>query len=159
MLSFGGGGKAIFVNESGRYDVSGGGAGRLLLGRSFGQHWMFSLGAEIGALAAFPKDEDGNRNNFVVGAEVVVPLVARYRLTNSYVEVEAGPLGQAREDRDDPSYGIHVGASFGAQATRRLFVIPGVAFGLSLERIFANGIYPAATALKAGFRVAIDLPF
>lgn len=157
VLSFGGGGKGIVLVADGEVDLSGGGAGRLLLGRAIGPHWMLSGGLEVGGAAIFPKDDDGERTELVLGADLVAPLVLRYRWINSYVEVEAGYLAQVREDSDDLVSGVHAGAAVGAQSSRARWFLPGVAFGVSIERTFPGGDQPDAWALKAGFRVAIDL--
>lgn len=157
VLSFGGGGKGIVLISGDDVDLSAGGAGRLLLGRAFGPHWMISAGLEIGALASFPKDADGGRQNLVLGADLVAPAVVRYRLVNSYVEVQGGYLGQVREGSSAVTDGVNVGAAFGAQASRARWFLPGAAFGVSLERTFEDQVQPAQWAIKAGFRVAIDL--
>jgi hypothetical protein len=157
VLSFGGGGKGIVVISDDAVDLSAGGAGRILIGRAFGPRWMISSGFEIGALASFPKREDGERANLVLGADVVAPLVFRYRMVNSYVELQGGYLAQIREGSDNVVSGVNAGVSFGAQATRARWFLPGAAFGVSLERTFATAMEPSLWAIKAGFRVAIDL--
>lgn len=157
VLSFGGGGKGIVLIAGDEVDLSAGGAGRLLIGRAFGPHWMISTGVEVGALASFPKDADGDRQNLVLGADVVAPLVFRYRLVNSYVEAQGGYLGQVREGSRDVTDGVNLGAAFGVQSSRARWFLPGAVFGVSVERTFADAIRPAQWAIKAGFRVAIDL--
>lgn len=156
LLSFGGGGKGMVIVEGDQSDLSFGGAGRLLFGRMFASGDGLLVGVEVGASAAFPKDAQGERTSLKLGADVVVPLVYRRTLTNSYVELEAGWLGRATEDdwgRIDN--GVHLGVSFGARTLRTRFLFPGAAFGISWERTFVDG--DDRTAIKVGARVAFDL--
>lgn len=157
QLTFGGGGKGIVVRQGDRVDLSAGGAGRLLFGRTLeGGHGIYA-GAELGASASFPKDEvTGERSALVIGADFVVPVVYRHTLTNAYVELEAGYLGRSTEqDWSAMDHGIHLGAALGARALRTRFVFPGVALGVSWERTFLDG--EDVTAIKIGARVAFDL--
>ena len=158
LISLGGGGKGIVVDQGSRTDLNFGGAGRLLFGRAFGRRWALLAGAEAGASASFPKDDMGERGSLVLGIDFVAPLVVRYRLVNSYAEIEAGPLLIVREtETRDPEPGFHVGVSFGAAASRRRLFLPGAAFGISFERTFPDGQDQALNMFKLGFRVAIDI--
>ncbi|MBA3395403.1 MAG: hypothetical protein H0T89_22335 [Deltaproteobacteria bacterium] len=156
QLSFGGGGKGIVVTRGDRTDISAGGAGRLLLGRTFANGDGLYVGAEFGGSAAFPKDAMGERTSIVIGADFVTPVVYRRTLTNAYLEVEAGWLGHSTEaDWGDLDHGIHVGFAVGGRTLRTRFLFPGVALGVSWERTFLDG--DDITALKIGARVAFDL--
>jgi hypothetical protein len=157
QLTFGGGGKGIVVRQGDRVDLSAGGAGRLLFGRTFVGGDGIYVGAELGASASFPKDElTGERTNLVIGADFVVPVVYRYTLTSAYLELEGGYLGRSTEqDWTDMDHGIHIGAAVGARALRTRFLFPGVALGMSWERTFLDG--DDVTAIKIGARVAFDL--
>jgi hypothetical protein len=155
-LSGGGGGKAMSVAQGDQVDLNFGGAGRLLIGRTFGSHALYT-GLEAGASASFPKDETGMRVGLVLGVDVVLPLVYRRTFVNSYVELEGGLLGHATEE--DPSTvdkGMHVGAAFGGRATRTRFFFPGAAFGVSYERTFPEDD-EALHVIKVGLRVAFDV--
>lgn len=155
-LSGGGGGKAMSVVQGDKVDLNFGGAGRLLLGRTFGSNALYS-GVEIGASASFPKDETGMRVGLVLGVDVVVPLVYRHTFVNSYVELEAGWLGHGtEEDTSTIDQGFHAGAAFGGRATRTRFFFPGAAFGVSYERTFPEEGDPLH-AIKVGLRVAFDV--
>lgn len=156
QLSFGGGGKGIIVVQDGRTDLNAGGAGRALLGRTFGAHGGLYLGLEMGASASFPKDETGDRSGLVLGFDTVAPLVYRHRLVNTYFEVEAGWLGHVtEEDLQTVDHGVHVGLAFGGRATRTRFLFPGAAFGVSYERTWPDE-GPSLNMVKIGFRVAFD---
>lgn len=156
QLSFGGGGKGIVVIQGGRSDLNAGGAGRVLLGRTFGVHGGLYLGVEAGASASFPKDDSGTRSGLVLGFDTVVPLVYRYRLVNTYLEVEAGWLGHVTEEAlETVDHGLHVGVAFGGRATRTRFLFPGAALGVSYERTFPDD-GPSLNMVKIGFRVAFD---
>jgi len=156
QISFGGGGKGIAVRQGDREDFNVGGAGRLLLGRTFTGGGALYAGIEIGASAAFPKDEMGERTQLVIGADFVAPLVYRRTLTNAYFELEGGWLGQSTEtDWGELDHGMHVGFAFGARALRTRFVFPGAALGISYERTFLDG--DDLQTIKVGARVALDL--
>ena len=156
QLSFGGGGKGIASQQGSRVDISAGGSGRALIGRTFGGGDALYAGFDAGASAAFPKNESGERTSLVVGADVVVPVVYRRTLTNAYVEVEAGWLGRATEqDWNAIDHGVHVGAAFGARTLRTRFLFPGAALGISVERSFVAG--DDLVTVKIGARAAFDL--
>lgn len=156
LLTFGGGGKGIVVQQGDRQDVSAGGAGRLLFGRTLLGGNAIYAGLEVGASAAFPKDAMGERSSLVIGADIVAPLVYRYTLTNAYFEMEAGWLGHTTEtDWGDFDHGVHVGFAFGARALRARFLFPGAALGISYERLFLDG--DDIRSIKVGARVAFDL--
>jgi hypothetical protein len=155
QLTMGGGGKGVVTRQGDETDVRFGGAGRILIGRVFAGGDALYVGGELGASAAFPKDENGERGELVIGADLVAPVVYRYTGTNTYLEFEGGWLGHATEkDWDDFDHGIHVGVSIGARALRTRFVFPGVAFGVSYERLFLAG--DDLEAIKVGGRVAFD---
>jgi hypothetical protein len=156
QLTFGGGGKVIVLHEGSHTDLLFGGAGRLLLGRVFASGSGLYVGAEIGGSAAFPKDAAGTRGTLLLNVDVVVPVVARFTLVNSYLELEAGWLGRASENAlSEVNHGVHLGASVGARGLRTRFFFPGAALGVSLERTFIDG--PDSLIFKIGARVALDL--
>lgn len=156
QLSFGGGGKAILVDQQGQSDVNFGGAGRLLVGRTMGPQWGFYTGADFGGNAGFPKDSGGDRSKLVLTVDAVVPLVMRYRLVNTYLEAEVGYFAHAtEEDWGDVGHGAHVGMAVGARSSKVRWFFPGAAFGISYDRTFEDG--GDYHALKVGFRVAVDV--
>jgi hypothetical protein len=158
QLSLGGGGKGIVANQDGQTDIRAGGAGRLLFGRTIGPSFGVYTGVETGAIATFPKDDDGNRSNLLLGVELVVPLVVRYTHVNTYVEAEVGWLGRVTEDDvHSLDHGFHLGAAFGGRATRRRWFFPGAAFGVSYEQTVPRAGEPVLRTFKFGFRVAIDM--
>ena len=158
LLSGAGGGKMSFVSQGGRQDVNFGGAGRLLIGRSFGSRWTVLLGAELGASLSFPRSGQGDRNSLILGFDGVAPVVLRYRFVNTYVEAELGYLARFTETDFDVQNGLHTGLAFGAKAPRQLFFFPGLAFAVNYERTFPTSAQgPALDSLKFGFRVTIDL--
>lgn len=156
QLTMSGGGKGIVIHQGDRFDLSGGGAGRLLLGRVLNSRSALYAGVELGATASFPKDALGNRGELVIGVDTVAPIVYRHTLTNVYLEAEAGWLGKTREGAlDRVDQGIHVGASIGGRALRTRFFFPGAAFGVSWERTFVDGA--DLTTVKIGARVGLDI--
>ena len=156
QLSFGGGGKGIVVLQGGREDINFGGGGRILFGRALGTRLTLLTGLELGASAAFPKDENGDRADLIFALDTVAPVVVRYRLVNSYLEFEAGYLGRYTEQNSSVDSGLHIGAAVGGRASRQRWFFPGAAFGISYERTFPTR-GPALNMVKLGFRVAIDV--
>jgi len=154
LLSVGGGGKGIVVSQAGDADLNFGGAGRILVGRAFGAHATILTGMELGGSAAFPKTEDGGREDIAFAVDVVAPIVYRHRRVNSYWEVEAGYVAHIEENKDDVTHGGHLGVSVGASGARRRWLFPGAAFGISYEQIRQDD---TLHVLKMGFRVALDL--
>jgi hypothetical protein len=159
LVSFGGGGQGIVAVRKGVTDLSAGGAGRVMLGRAVGRRWTGLAGLEFGGTASFPRDEapNGGRGSLVFGVDVVAPLAVRYRRVNTYLEIDAGPVWHFTEESAGGAPGVKVGASFAGRAARRRWFLPGAAFGLSVQRVFADGAQPAVTFVKVGFRVAIDI--
>lgn len=156
QITFGGGGKGIVVEQGDKVDVLAGGSGRLLFGRMLRDGHGLYTGLEVGGNASFPKDDTGTRSSIELAADVVVPLVYRRTFTSSYLELEGGWVGRSTErDWGDVDHGVHLGIAFGARALRQRFLFPGVAFGLSWERLFVAG--DDITMLKVGARVALDL--
>lgn len=155
LLSLGGGGKGIGVLRNGKPKLSGGGAGRILLGRAFGPHWTVLAGAEAGGSGELPQEQN---EPVVLSADFVFPLVLRYRFVNAYTELEGGYLYRLTEGTEGSAPGAHVGISFGGRALRRRWFFPGAVFGIAVERTFpktGDGI----TMIKVGFRAVLDLPF
>lgn len=153
FLSLGGGGKGILEQQAGEADLNFGGAGRLLVGRGFGQHATFLTGLELGGSAAFPKDDLGERGDLTVTADLMVPLIYRHRRVNSYWEIEGGYVARTTEKDLDLSHGFHIGVALGGSASRRRWVFPGAAFGIAYERIAEDD---TLHFIKLGFRVALD---
>jgi hypothetical protein len=158
LLNLGGGGKGILVRQDGETDLSFGGAGRLLLGRSLGDRSTLLTGFELGGNGSFPRGEDGSRGNLVLGIDVVVLLVYRHTFVNSFLELDGGWLGALTEqDWDDVDHGVHLGISFGARVIRVRWFFPGAALGLSYERIGAADGDAPLTLIKLGVRGSFDI--
>lgn len=156
QLSFGGGGKGIAIQQGDQVDFSAGGAGRLMLGRTFKGGDGLYAGLELGASAGFPKDPTGQRTALVIAADVVAPVVYRRTLTSAFFEAEAGYLAHATEqDWDQIDHGFRVGFAFGARALRTRFFFPGAALGISYDRTFLPG--DDLIQIKVGARVNFDL--
>jgi hypothetical protein len=156
QLSFGGGGTASALRHGDSQDISAGGVGRLLLGRMFDNGDGLYAGVEVGGSAQIPKDEMGERTQVVIGADVVVPIVFRRTLTNTYFEFEGGWLGHSTEqDWGHVDHGLHIGVAFGGRALRQRFLFPGASLAVAWERLFLDG--DDLEIVKVGARVAFDL--
>ena len=156
LVTAGGGGKLIVVSQEGRFDVNFGGAGRVLVGRGFGRRWAVFTGVEAGGSAQFPRGDAG-RDGLVLTIDGVVPVVTRYRLENSYLELEVGYLAHLTEQSSTSvQHGFRVGAAFGLQYTRQLVFLPGLAFGVAYERTLTGSKIPLHL-MKLGFRGVFDV--
>lgn len=156
QLHIEGGGKGILLYTADKEDVAGGGAGRLLLGRTFGARWELVGGLELGGSAWLPKDEMGNRSGPAFAMDTVVPVGVRWRRTNSYLEATTGLLMRTREQDLESTPGWHVGFAIGARSVRSQWLIPGLAFGMSVEHTLPNH-EDAITLVKLGLRVTFDV--
>ena len=157
QLTLGGGGTASALMQGKEKDVSAGGAGRLLIGRTFRDGDGLYVGAEAGGSAEFPKDQTtGQRTNLKLGADVIPMVVYRWgTTTNTYAETEGGWLGHTTEDDWGAiDNGMHAGVSFGGRALRQRFLFPGAALTFAYERLFLDG--DDLITIKIGARAAFD---
>jgi hypothetical protein len=158
LLTLEGGGKAIITKRGDRKpELTGGGAGRVLAGYTFGSRLTLLAGAELDASADFPRLADGTTGSLVFAFDAVTPLVFRWHFVNSFADLEGGYLMHFTENDYHVTSGVRVGLAFGASALRKRWLIPGLAFALSYERTFPDDGTPALTVVKAGIRVSIDI--
>lgn len=150
-----GGGKGIFLRSQGDLDLSAGGAGRVLVGRTFGRHLGLLTGVELGGGAELRPGDDGERG-VVFALDVVVPAVLRWRMVSSYLEGEVGWLAHWNEADDAIDSGLHLGVAFGYKALRQRWFVPGIAIGASYERTFPGDGRPRLEMFKIGLRVTLD---
>ncbi len=156
QVSLAGGGKVLLQRRGDRDDVTGGGAGRILLGRNFGSRLGVLAGIEGGGSADIPPSQNGMSRGLVLAFDLVTPVVARFHLVNSYFEVEGGYLAHFTEEDRDMESGLHVGAAFGARALRTRWFFPGAAFAVTYERTFPDA-GAALQLIKLGLRVTLDV--
>ncbi len=147
-----GGGRLIVFRSEGATDFSAGGAGRLLLGRSFGPHLSLLLGFEMTGSAELPRDGEG----VTFALDTALPLVVRWRFVNTYLEAGAGPLVHLTEDDRHLVPGLHTSVAFGFRALRQRFFVPGLALTLAYERTFPDETRRRLDLLKVGLRVSLD---
>ncbi len=148
------GGRVTLAFQDGRFNPAFGPATRTLVGRMFGPHWGILFGMDAAGSAQFPRAEDGATAQTVRFAlDALVPVVLRYRMVNTYVEIESGFLVRFAEDQADAP-GYHVGATFGLKYTRRALT-PGLSFGVAFEQTLPKD-GPTTYFIKAGARIALD---
>lgn len=156
QVTIGGGGNGHLVRHGDIDDVQFGGVGRALIGRNIGSRVSIYTGLELGGSASVPKSDNGNRTSLLLSVDVIAPVVVRYRLVNTYLELEAGYLARATEDDwDRVNGGLHLGISAGARAARVRWFFPGAVFGVAYDRVQDGGVL--RHAIKLGFRVAFDI--
>ncbi|MCC6999944.1 MAG: hypothetical protein IT370_35415 [Deltaproteobacteria bacterium] len=156
QVSLAGGGKVLLQRRGERDDVTGGGAGRILLGRNFGSRLGLLAGLEGGGSADIPPSQGGVSKGLVLAFDLVAPVVARFHLVNSYFEVEGGYLAHFTEEDRDMESGLHLGVAFGARALRTRWFFPGAAFAATYERTFPEA-GEALQLIKLGLRVTLDV--
>jgi hypothetical protein len=155
QISIGGGGTGSVIKQGDRQDISAGGAGRLLIGRTFSEGNGLKIGVELGGSAQFPKDETGERASLELGVDIVTPIVYRHTLLNTYWEVEAGWLGHSNEDDwGSLDHGVHASFAFGGRALRQRFLFPGAVIAIAYERLLVDG--DDQSTVKLGARVQFD---
>ena len=159
LVSAGGGGKFIVLNSGGDTNINAGGAGRLLVGRTIGTRFSILGGLEIGGSGGRAEETADGTRELYFAIDAVAPLIMRYHMLNSYLEIEGGPMYRIAENVDDPTPGIHGGIAIGGRTSRQRWIFPGVVFGLALERTFANPGDEPITMFKLGFRAELDLPW
>jgi hypothetical protein len=148
------GGRVNLTWVDGQFNPAFGPATRTVVGRMFGPHWGILSGIDTNGSAQFPRTEDGSTLPTVHFAlDVMVPVIVRYRMVNSYVEIEAGALLRFAEGQDDAP-GYHIGASYGLKYTTRAMT-PGLSFGVAFEQILPKG-GPTTYFVKAGARITLD---
>ncbi len=158
VLTLEGGGKAIITRRADlKPELTGGGAGRVLGGYTFGSRVTVRSGLELDASADFPRMPSGMTGNLQFAFDLAAPLVLRWHFVNSFADVETGYLMHFTEDNTHLTPGVRVGLAFGANALRRLWLIPGVALAVSYERTFPDDGTPALQVVKIGVRVSIDI--
>lgn len=156
QISLSGGGSGILVSRALEEDLQFGGSGRFLFGRNLGSSLALYAGLEAGGSASFPKTDSGERSTLLVSVDAVVPAVARYRMLNTHVDLEAGYLAHATEDDwANIEHGMHLGLAFGGRASRVRWFFPGAALSLAYQRTFTDGA-PDLHMIKVGFRAMAD---
>lgn len=155
QLTLEGGGKGILLRSEGELDISAGGAGRVLVGRTFGSRLAVLTGVELGGGAELRPNGDGERG-VVFAFDVVVPAVLRWRMVSTYLEAEAGYLAHWTERDQGVVSGVHLGAAFGFKALRQRWIVPGLAIGIAYERTLPGDDRPVLELFKIGLRVTLD---
>ncbi|HKA86350.1 MAG TPA: hypothetical protein VKE22_01750 [Haliangiales bacterium] len=152
VLEFGG--RVSLAFQEDRFNPAFGPATRTVVGRMFGPHWGILFGMDANGSAQFPRTQAGETLQKIrFGLDVLVPVIVRYRLVNTYVEVESGFVARFAEEQE-PAPGYHVGATFGLKYTRRAMT-PGLSFGIAFEQTLPKD-GPTTVFVKAGARIALD---
>lgn len=147
-----GGGRVDVTRRGGRLFLGAGGAGRLLFGRGFGNHFSLLGGLEAGGGADLRRsDTDQFTINYIFGA----PLVLRRRELNWLYDLELAPMAQFEPDDLRVSWGARLGAGAGVAVLRTRDFLPWAGFALALEHYFEGAGRPARQALRGGIRVGI----
>ena len=148
-----GGGVAEAVRMAGRLAVGGGGNGRLLLGRGFGDSISVLAGGEIGGGAVLRRPDDSDQ--FSLKYLAAMPIVLRLHELNWLYDVEIAPLAMLQGDDLGLQWGARLGGLVGLSALRARDFLPWVGVALAVDQYFEGDGLPSAQVLRGGIRVGI----
>jgi hypothetical protein len=145
--------------------LGGGGGGRLLLGRGFGQDWSVRVGPEFGVVALVQREN--NSTTLPLQFVAAVPVVVRYTDISWHYNLEAAPLAMLTEQdlaEKRPAkylrYGARVCVMIGISTLQVRSFIPWAAAWAAAE------VFPETTDnrslllnLKGGVRAGVDWDF
>lgn len=139
------------------FTVGGGGGGRVLLGRGFGQNWSVRFGPELSGVALVQRD--GTTTSLPLQFQGALPLVVRYVDISWHYNAEVAPLAMFTENDPVLRYGFRVGVMIGISALQVRSFIPWAGVGGAVE------LFPEADGrttlinLKGGLRAGVDWDF
>ncbi len=148
-----GGGVAEAVRAGNIYGVGGGGNGRLLFGRGFGNELSLIAGGEVGGGAELNRPGDSDQFTFkYLGA---VPIVARFHDVNWLYDLEVAPVGILQGNELTLQWGARLGFGVGLTTLRARDFLPWAGVAVTVEHFFPGGGLPATQLVRGGLRVGI----
>lgn len=139
------------------FTVGGGGGGRLLLGRGFGESWSLRFGPELSGKALVQRD--GGATSLPLQFQGALPLVVRYTDVSWHYNAEVAPLAMFTEADPALRYGFRFGVMIGRSALQLRALIPWVGVGGEIE-VFPNTDGRSLLLnLKGGLRAGVDWDF
>lgn len=160
MIVAEGGGQGTVQFELDRPDgtsgatLGGGGGGRLLVGRAFGDVWSLRFGPDASAKALVKRA--GETTTFPLQFQIGVPIVLRRTTTSWFSSVEAAPLALVIEDDPRLRFGVRGGVMIGRSALRVRSLVPWAGIGVEVEAFPSPDDRPTLLNLKGGLRAGID---
>jgi len=134
--------------------LGGTGGGRVLGSFGLGDRLALAVGGEVGVVAAFPEDADGNRT-LVGNFAGAVPVLLRLRNSLSVVDLEAAPVfrysgGHLR------SPGARLSIGYGLSALRGGGFMPHALLWIGYEWQPPRDGNPAEHSLRLGTKVGLN---
>lgn len=147
-------GSGGLILQDGEVGVGGGGGGRLLLSYGFGSRVTIATGLELGAAAAFPEDEAGNRT---LQAQFggAVPLLLRFWDRLSLLDLEAALAFRYVND-EIGTPGFRVSAGYGLSSLRISRFMPYVVVWVGYEFQPEREGFGTQHSILVGTRVGIN---
>jgi hypothetical protein len=147
-------GSGGLIIQNGEVGVGGGGGGRLLLSYGFASRVTIATGLELGASAAFPEDEAGNRT---LQAQFggAVPILFRFWDRLSLVDLEAALAFRYVNDSIGTP-GFRVSAGYGLSSLRISRFMPYVVVWVGYEFQPEREGFGTQHSILVGTRVGIN---
>lgn len=160
MIVAEGGGQGTVQFELDRPDgtsgatLGGGGGGRLLVGRAFGETWSFRFGPDASAKALVKRT--GESTTLPLQFQIGFPIVLRRTAVSWFSSVEVAPLALIVEDDPRVRGGVRAGVMLGRSALRVRSLVPWAGLGFEVEAFPSPDERPTLVNLKGGLRAGID---
>jgi hypothetical protein len=146
-----GGGVLSLGRTGGELAFGGGGNGRLLLGRGFGDSFSLLGGGEVGGGAELNPPSDAEP--FALKYTAAVPLVLRLRRVNWLYDFELAPTALLETEDTRISWGARVGFMLGLTTLRVRDFLPWAGVAVTAEHFVASGGREAGQVVRAGIRI------
>lgn len=115
-------------------------------------------GVGFGGGATVPKNEDGERENVIIGFDLVFPLIIEVRRDLYFAEVELGYLKHILEKDLKSTPGLRLGLTIGSRLLRKRWGFPAAAFSVLYDYLPKSDLFKTAVhTIKFGGRVSFDL--
>lgn len=133
-----------------------GGSGRLLVGYGVSDALTLLVGADIAGAARFTDIQLGKTLDvpavIIVGA---TPVVARYHMLTSHLELEGAPIGYLNLATGRIDLGMRAGVGVGLSHVRMLRgIVPGGTLSLTYDQAFNGGLFQVTAGFRATFALS-----
>lgn len=139
------------------FTLGGGGGGRVLLGRGFGQAWSVRVGPEMSGTALVQRD--GSTTSLPLQFQWALPVVVRYTDVSWHYNAEVAPLAMWAENDTKLRYGFRFGLMIGISALQVRSFIPWAGVGGAIEAFPDTDGRTVLVNLKGGLRAGVDWDF
>jgi hypothetical protein len=134
--------------------LGGGGGGRLLVGRAFGETWSLRFGPDLSAKALVKRS--GESTTLPLQFQVGLPVVLRRTSVSWFSSAEIAPLALVVEDDPRVRAGVRAGVMVGRSALRVRSLVPWAGIGVEVEAFPSPDERPTLLNVKGGLRAGID---